>query len=176
MSRKEKLLTDPGVSTFFRKAFKESPAQLEELCNSIGVNRQRGRNWMKELANEGLLTVERKNGETTVKVEEENIQKLNSFASELQNNLTQDLEKWDKRLGQAANEMIRIKEAVDDDERVEELNEKLQALKQDSEEIDMNTIKSLSNVESYLGYGEIAREEMHAFHRKFKVLDKIKGL
>lgn len=130
---------------------------------------------MKELANEDLISVERSQGEITLKIDDENIEELNNFASELRVNFSDELHKWDHRLSQAANEMIRIKQAVDDEDRIEEINSNLQRLKDSSEDIDLEALKTLSNVESFLGYGEIAREEMHAFHRKYKVLDKIEG-
>ncbi|QKQ98166.1 hypothetical protein GKQ38_01360 [Candidatus Nanohaloarchaea archaeon] len=176
MRKKQRLLADPGVSTFFQAVMKNSPVELEELCSSIGVQKQRARNWMNELDEEDLITVERTEGRVKISVDEDNIEALNSFAADLQNDFSSELQKWDERLSQAANEMVRMKDVLDDEDAVQEFNDRLNELKDSSEEIDIQALKSLSEVESFLGYSEIAREEMHKFHRKFKVLDRIKGL
>ena len=175
MKKKQQLLADPAVSTFYRKTLEQSPEELKELCDSIGVQRQRAKNWMQELEKEGLVSVERKEDRIYVKVDEENIEALNSFASNLQNDFSSELQKWDERLSQAANELVRMKDVVDDEDVRQDFDEKLAELKESSEDIDIEALKSLSNVESFLGHGEIAREELHVFHRKFKVLEKIQG-
>lgn len=176
MKKKQQLLADPAVSTFYRKTLEQGPKQLKDLCDSIGVQRQRAKNWMKELEKEDLISVERNEDRVSVKVNEENIEALNSFASDLQNDFSSELRKWDNRLSQAANEIVRMKDVIDDEELRQDFDERLEELKQSSEEIDIEALKSLSDVESFLGYGEIAREELHVFHRKFKVLDRIEGL
>ena len=176
MKKKQKLLADPAVSTFYRKALKHGPEQLDDLCDSIGVQRQRAKNWMMELEDEGLISVDREEDRVFVRVDKENMEALNSFASDLQKDFSPELQKWDKRLGQAANELVRMKDVLDDEELQKDFDDRLSELKESSEDIDIEALKSLSDVESFLGYGEIAREELHMFHRKFKVLDKIKGL
>ena len=175
MKKKQQLLADPAVSTFYRKTLEQGPEELEQLCQNIGVQRQRAKNWMQELEDEGLVSVERKEDRLVVQIGEENIEALNSFASSLQNDFSSELQKWDERLSQAANELVRMKDVVDDDDVRQDFDEKLAELKDSSEEIDIEALKSLSDVESFLGHGEIAREELHVFHRKFKVLDRIRG-
>ena len=175
MKKKQQLLADPAVSTFYRKTLEQGPEELEELCDSIGVQRQRAKNWLQELEDEGLISVDRDEDRLVVQIGEENMEVLNSFASDLQSDFSSDLQKWDERLSRAANEMVRMKDVVDDDDVRQNFDEKLAELKDSSEDIDIEALKSLSEVESFLGHGEIAREELHVFHRKFKVLDKIQG-
>jgi DNA-binding PadR family transcriptional regulator len=175
VKKKQQLLADPAVSTFYRKTLEQGPEELEQLCQSIGVQRQRAKNWMQELEDEGLVSVERKEDRLVVQIGEENVEALNSFASDLQDDFSSELRKWDERLSQAANELVRMKDVVDDDDVRQDFDEKLAELKDSSEDIDIEALKSLSDVESFLGHGEIAREELHVFHRKFKVLDRIRG-
>lgn len=175
MKKKQQLLADPAVSTFYRKTMEQGPEELDELCQSIGVRRQRAKNWMQELEDEGLISVEREEDRLVIQIGEENVEALNSFASDLQEDFSSELRKWDGRLSQAANELVRMKDVVDDEDIRQDFDERLEDLKDSSEEIDIEALKSLSSVESFLGHGEIAREELHVFHRKFKVLEKIQG-
>ncbi|MFB6192707.1 MAG: hypothetical protein ABEK00_00475 [Candidatus Nanohaloarchaea archaeon] len=176
MEKKQKLLSDPGISTFYRTALKKSPETLEKICGAIGVKRNRARKWVRELEQEGLLSVERKNGKTVVTVTDSDIDSLKTFSSRLQEDFSSELRKWDERLRKAANEIVRVKDVSKDEEHVKDLNKRLDELKKSEQKIDLTSLKALSDVESFLGYSEIAREEMHQFHRKFKVLEKLEGL
>ena len=171
MRQKQRLLVDPGVSTFFVHICRNSPVEVEEAAQNIGVEEQRARKWAEKLEEHDFVNIEFDNGRRQTVLTEENLEALEKLLDETVDGLTEDMKEWARRRDKSLQETDRLKDFVDEDDRDDylQLKDSLQGL----DVVHPGNVRVVVEAEEFLGHGRPEREVLHDFERKFKLLQRL---